>query len=191
MKKGDVVFETLHQWIRKDKTVCSEVCGMKIIANAGAYLKLPSSTTLPASSSNTTLAPSTIPTEKWIGVDSDIESLTLAQKTALMGLLRTIVGAGGALRDIEGVLEGANSVSKEVREREEESAEGEEAEMEAELLTWMIEKRKNGRNTKSRRELSQRIEELQKSQPSEYETQERMRETALETDKHTGVEKQF
>ena len=147
MSEGDIVLNTFRKFIREDKIISEEVCTLELIRNADKYLTLQTSRDGGAEGS-------LMDTKEQNG------ALTLKEKTTLMGLLREIVEGGGEIPKRDEIVEGVERVIEEGRERGDE--EGMKAEREGEFLLWVIEKKKRGKELKSRREIEREKEEEMK-----------------------------
>ena len=97
--------------------------------------------------------------------DDDEKRLTLREKIGLMGLIREVVSGGGEIEEKEELVRGIEGVISEGRERGD--SEGMIAEEEGDRLLWVIEKKKRGREMKSRREIERMKEEAERREAEE------------------------
>ena len=155
------MYSTLSKWIRSDREMCETLTSMDFIRNAENYLNGPTQATNRAEEE---------------GSENDVGSeggggggekrLTLKEKIGLMGLIREVVSGGGEIEEREEVMRGIEGVMREGRERGD--SEGMLAEEEGERLLWVIEKKRRGREMKSRREIDRmREEEVKKREEAE------------------------
>ena len=129
MIEGDIVLKTLRKWIRADREMCEEMSSLEIIRNADKYLSGGSG----------------------VEIEGENGRMRLEEKAALMGLLREVINGGGEIEEREELMRGIEGVIREGRERGD--SEGMLAEEEGERLLWVIEKKRRGKEMKSRREI--------------------------------------